>query len=448
MSKRGRDSGPTYTFGCAGKPDWLSNMKEVTPASVSVNHPVKVPDLNRLDKRLQSSETNYASNGNNILTFDFPNISPIDFRGGFVFLNVILSKTGGTYIRIAQGVWSIINKVRILFGDFEDEIQYYNRFYSYLFQVGTDNDVKSTIGYDLLGLGLASDRNTWGADAAGTSYVMPFYYGLFRQGILPMNALSSKGNSQLLRIELYLENPSYCIETDGTNPIITINNLRWHYTQVTSCNGDFEADLGRIVSMGAFQVGFETHALYSNPVLSSAPDIIIQWKGASLNAFVHWFVDGSTYSTTTTNDKFITFLRTFTGAVTVNNYQMNINETWLPVEAVDCTGIAFRAYLMFLNYLGLWKIDGRCKFAAPITLDGFNDDEFFMVQDCRSIPRLWSAEHSQENFNNVTTSFSTSNTLLRLSLTAPPPANLVLWTAVCYNVLAAADKYGRLYKKY
>lgn len=113
--------GSAYGFGCADQPDWLRNMKEITPASVAVNHPAKVPDLIRLEKRLQSQQTVYGVggglSGNNIITFDVPNEAPIDFRGGFIFLDVVLGGTPGTYIRLAQGVWTIINKIRVIFGD-------------------------------------------------------------------------------------------------------------------------------------------------------------------------------------------------------------------------------------------------------------------------------------------------------------------------------------------
>lgn len=274
---------------------------------------------------------------------------------------------------------------------------------------------------------------------------MPLYYGLFRQGILPMQTLSKGANCQLLRIELYMETPQNCLETDYTAPYINVINLRWHYTTVSSCDGSFESDLGRIVGSGNFQVGYESHQIYSNPVLGSAADIQIQAKGAAINAFVSWMVDAGSYSNMAVNDKFITYLRTLSNGVQVTNYQMNINDNWLPVEAVDCTGIAFRAYLIFLNYLGIWKLDGRARFAAPITLTGFNTDEFFMTLDLRSVPRLW--ENPNEMFNNVTTTYSTANTLLRLNLTNPPPANVECWTALCYNVLAVADNHGRLYKK-
>lgn len=261
-----------------------------------------------------------------------------------------------------------------------------------------------------------------------------------------MNALSCNCNSQLLRIEFYLDMPSTFIETDGTNPQVTIINQRWHYTEISSHDGSFEQTMSDLVHSGRYKIGYETTNVYQNPVLNQAPDIQIQWKGNAVNTINTIFVDGSTIATTTVNDKFTTWPKVLSNGVSLMTYQLNINEKWWPDEAVDTTGDAYRAYVMYLNQIGLWAIDGvGCKFEAPIGLTAFNNDQFFIPIDLRSTPKEWLDK--SEIFNTLSLR-NTSTLLLRLMFTAPPPAQTVAYHFISNNILLVADRDGNLMKLY
>ncbi len=443
-------SGAPLLGGASVQPSWLSSMPTVTPESMIINHPVKNPSILRSNKRLQAQETRYATNGNNIITYDFPNSKPIDFRKGYLMFDLVITTTGGTYKRLAQGAWCFINKIRIIFGSMEDEIQYYNRLYSFLWNRGVDADVQATIGMDLLGVGTQAQRNAFGASATGTSYVVPFYHGMFRQGIIPMNALSTGTNGQLLRVEFTMDNPLNFVETDGLNPQVFLNNLRWHYTEISSPDLAFEREMIRLVQSGSYKIGYETWSVYQNPVITSAPDLIIQWKGSALNEIVSIFVDGNSLANTLVNDKFTTWRKNLPNPpgpdVLLLSYQHCVNEVWMPVEAVDCTGNAYRAYMEYLEDMGLWSLDGFVLFAAPIELDTFNLDQFMITLNLRSVPTC--ITDNSEHFNNISTSTSTSNTLLRLQFGAPPPVQTVIFHMVSNNVLLCATPNGTLVKKW
>lgn len=430
------------------QPPWLQGLPCTVPDSLVTKAPMKTPSLYRSEKRLAAQDTRYAiPNGNNIIAFDVPNVKPIDFRDGYLMFDLIVKATGGTYRRLAQGAWSFINKVRITFGGMEDEIQYYNRLYSNLWNSQVPLDVQATIGTDLLGIGTKTTRNGWGASTTGTTYVVPFFHGLFRQGILPMHALSTSTNGQLMRVEFTMENPLLCVETDGTNPSIELINLRWHYTEISSADGSFENSLTNMVRNGTYKIGYETWSCYQNPILTSSPDVSIQWKGSALNRIVSVFADGNTLTQTTVDDKFTTWVKNLSPTCQLISYQLCLNEIWMPVEAVDCTGNAYRAYLQYLAANGYWHLDGRVDYPSPIENDSFNIDQFMITNNVSTVPKFKPTDDS-EYFNPVTTSTTTSNTILRLQFTGPPPGQAIIYHFVSNNVLLCATSSGAITKKY
>lgn len=421
---------------------WLNMVKPATPKELTVNHPEKFPPILRSEKQLQAQDNGYATDGNNQIIFNFPNVLPIDLQQGYLSMNIVVRTTGGTYKRLAQGAWSCIRKIKIQCQTFEDEIQYYGRIYSWLWQTGVDNDVASTIGYDLLGLGLAADRNTWGASATGTKYVVPIYHGFLRQGILPAPGLM-QGN-QSLKLEITLDTASLFVETDGTNPQIDVNNLRLVYDELSSPDGYFEAEMMRIVKSGQYKIGYRSMNCYQNSVTGSSPDLLIMWKANALNGIFTVFVDGSTLADTTVSDKYITWLKTFSNAEQVTAYQININQKWLPEEKVDCTGDAYRAYIMALKWNGNWQLDGRMKFPAPIDLTSFNGTQFYCTNDFRAAPN--SVLNNNEAFNSLSTAQNTGNTILHVDFTGPVPNLTIAYHFTSYNTLVCASPDGVLSK--
>ena len=128
-------SGVGYYNPTAGStPQWMLNYcPEVVPENLVYNTPKRAPRLFRVEKRLDmTSGANYGTSSNKILPWDFPNLYPVDFRGGFIQIRVVLTKTGGTYIRLHQGAWSMFTRVIIRFGLMTDIVEYcYNRIYAY-----------------------------------------------------------------------------------------------------------------------------------------------------------------------------------------------------------------------------------------------------------------------------------------------------------------------------
>lgn len=429
-------------------PAWMKDQLPLyVPETMVYNKPYRMPKLTRMECRQPPENGVFGSSPNTtLIRFPFPNSKPIDFRGGFITFNITITTTGGTYKRLAQGAWSIIDKVRIVFGDMEDDINDYNRCFSFRWNTLVDPAVQSTIGYDLLGLGLQSDRNTWGASASGTQYIIPFDHGMLRKGIVPMNGLDLGRSNNNLYIEFTIGMATSFVETDGTNPIITVNNMNWHHTTVSSADGRFEQAMYNLARSGRYKVGFETISLCKNMIVNQTADIQIQHRGNAVNYLDTIFMDAATINTTTVNDKFTTWPRTLSNGVSLLNYQLQIDQVWFPSEPISTIDDAFRAYVAYLNRIGVWAMDGvGCKFGAPIGLTAFNNDQFFMPIDLRSTPKEWLDK--SESFNNL--SFrNAAMILLKVNLSGTPPAQTTLYTFISNNILLVADTRGNLQKLY
>lgn len=405
-------------------PAFLRSVPSRVPPSMIPRQVTRMPDISRNEVRLLPKNAQSYSTTNTEIIFDFPTKNPIDLRGGFIQALLQFIKTGGTYIRMHQGSHSWINKARIEFGNYYDEMLNYNKIYAFLWNYSVEAAVQSTIGYDLLGFGTQADRNGWGADPNGTNYVVPFFHGLFRQSIFPVHALAGRGLVQEPRITLYVEQPNSFIETDGASPGMNILSIRWHYHEIRSCGGRYEAELMRIVNSGAYRVGFQNFYLYNSLVPTASPsDIMVNYKEFAINSFVCWFSDANTTSNTLVNDKFITWPKIQSNTAQPVQYQIQLNTDWLPIEPIDTTGDAFRAYVAYLNLLGLWRMDARnMKHGAPISLTSYNTNQFIMVFDCRTNARDWLSD--EEPFNNVNTANNTTYMTWRVWWTISPPNNV------------------------
>lgn len=136
--------------------------------------------------------------------------------------------TGATYTRFNKDIRSIISRMVIKFGG---KSVYDTTNQNLLFNIidGTyDYNWEDTAGLIALGTGNAAQRN---ADFINPNRIYSVQlYGLsqeFLNKVLPLNKLQVQ-----MTVELTLADPSVCIETDGTNPSYTVNNVRMHYASL------------------------------------------------------------------------------------------------------------------------------------------------------------------------------------------------------------------------
>jgi hypothetical protein len=203
--------------------DKLGMVPSVIPNSIKFARPKQGPPGTRKEFRFNPDTTSYASNTNNIVRFRFNNDGLIDFSRGFFAFDLSLTGGTGTYARVSQGIWSIVNRVRLTTGNELEDMREYGRLHNLLWETHRDPEVGSVLG-EVYGYGTQSQRNTWGATPT-KDYAMPLLCGFFLTGPIPMGLFN-----QMLTLELYLEDPLRCIETDSPTPVVfTLTNVYFHY---------------------------------------------------------------------------------------------------------------------------------------------------------------------------------------------------------------------------
>lgn len=406
--------------------------------------PTRQLPILRFPKILRPQDNTYATNGNNIVRFNFP-AENMSFKHGFLILTATITKTGGTYARLSQGAHTMFYRSRLVIGAYEEECQYLNRLQTFLWNSRVQEDVQSSIGVDLLGFGTQFQRNGWGAGPKDYTIALKIGF-LTNNEIIPFKKLLEGGRQQAF-LELTLENPLAFIETDGTNPQLTISNLRFNYEQICSTDGSFEAKLAQVIESGNLKLGYDVWTVYQNALLNNTNDIQIQWTGNSLNTIANQIVDSSTQNNPLVNDKYSTWLKTLSNGATAFQYQHQINTNWIPQEAMLCSGDADRPFHHYLNYAGVYKEDGIMHFGAPISQGSFVTNQFLMICDVRSVPKEIGAQLIQKDtqFNNLSTS-SASNTIFRFELSAAPPVNQVVYHLINSATLVCVSADGVLHK--
>lgn len=428
----------------------LSTLKTVVSDEIKLPSVSKEYSVERRLKILRPADGGgtYSSRTNNVIRFPMPREN-IDMRRSFLRLTITLSQTGGTYIRLPQYAGTCISRIRTVFNGFETDQQYVNRLMNFHNNTGMDADVISTIGQDFLGYGTKANRNAKGADPSGTDYVLLVRSGILSMDVLPFQALfcGTKdrprpiSNNALTFVEMTIADPLGVVECDGTNPLITVTNPEWHYTQYF---GDAYSNmLYDIISSGGWTMGFRDWEVFQMPITGLANDLQVFWKGSSLNGIVTILVDTSSTNDPTVNDKFTTWLKTAANGATVINYSYNVNNQWYPEEAIDCRGNASRAYENYLLWEGIWDAKGYMKFGASVSLDDFNDDQFMMIHNAQGVPRdVWKLQTQDLKFSRVDTLNNNTPTLIRVNMSAAPSANLFAYIYVAFNTAVTLSSNG------
>jgi PII-like signaling protein len=361
-----------------------------------------IPSIPLPNKR-RSVDHTYSTNGNSIIQFRFPKTHFHDFRKGFVSFDLAIGTGGGTYKRLSQGIWSIVDRMKIFVGEEEfEDIQKYNILHTYLNESGANSDASATMLRGSSGVGTQVERNALGA--VTTSYHLPLVSGVLNMGVWPLKLMKD-----VLRIELHLGNPQEYVETDwvGTAPVITITNPKFHnekvsYLQSMENKISRELDRGMNLSYTTF-----THYLSNS---SGATEQNIQIPHiADLNDALHvLFQTAATTSDTTTNDKFLTWPKAGFSSV-----QYEINNTNRPEEPIDGQDDnANEAYQQYLKYYGFWPLSGMSQKEPPIDVNAYNSSRFFVIEDLRSAP-------NEPLVSSTTFSDANSDTLMKMKWTAP-----------------------------
>lgn len=397
----------------------LSSM--AIPESLRYVQPKYGPPGMRKELRLPAVATSYSSTSDRIMRFFFSSDGLLDFRRGYLSFDFTLTCSSPyTYLRVGQGIWSIFNRLKLLAGGKElEDIREYNLYNSLLFEQLRDEDISDVIGPSCYGFATQSERNAFSSTTK--TYACPILCGFFLTGVLPMGLLKQK-----LELQLYLEDPSRCIETDGNinNVSFSITNLYFH-TEELRLSGAVTSELQSLVNSG-ISYPYKRFTHYVQPVTATRNNLVIPHVGGGIEAFIHVLRDGSNLGNPTINDKLLTYIPS-----NVTDHQLRINNEYYPPE-VTLTSTP-QSYVQYLRYINKWRLGGVFRNPPAIALDEYNNDKFIIVNQLETYP-------SEGLINSCSTEGAGSNAYLVLNMSSPPIANTQIDTFVqSYGIICFCD---------
>jgi hypothetical protein len=312
--------------------------------------------------KIQSDQSSYSTNIQRIIKFELPTAFLTDTRGGYLTMNVTLSKTGGTYIRVAQWITSLFKKMEVRTkggGQLIETLEHYNKLCAFLFTITNPTLVNSQIANLRMGYGTQAERNTQGA--AAYDFVVPLFSGVFNTELLPLT------NIDPIELWLTLDDATACLETDGTAPAIAITNAEFHVEQL-DLEPSFAAFIKNYVNEHGLTLGFHTWTRHAQTMATANhQEIRLNQNTTSMTAIFNFFVDTATFNTTTTNDKFITWTRH-----NMTQWQLRNNGTIFPPQPVNATlADGIEMYHIYARYMDKWKLSGMIPIAPAISHDAF-----------------------------------------------------------------------------
>jgi len=358
--------------------------------------------------RPDSGQT-WTSNGNKIIRFNLPNDALYDTRYGWLSFTVALAVTGGTYSRFHSGIFSIIRRLRVMAGATElEDLDYYNRLQAFLWEILNPPDVTSAIGVTTMGFGTQAQRNGLSPQS---DYACPLFSGVLNTELLPLDNI--KG---YVWVEITLEDGVNCVETDGTNPVITVSNPIFHVERL-DIDPAYRARLSSMVASQGLRIGFRTWNRFVTALTTgSMQQITLNTKNSSINSILNFLINSSTISDTTVNDKFLTWLPTPVGGVgTFQRTQLQINGKQFPEEPIECLSTQrYEAFQMLCRWCMKWKLNGILDIAPPISNAAFQVNRFVQIDDLEAYPeypQLVNPASTVNISNSLLKTFNFTNTI-------------------------------------
>lgn len=403
------------------------NFKKQIPRSLKFADVSVGMDAERNETKWNADHGQYTTTGNRIVRFSIPN-DMADFRHAFFQFTATITATGGTYVRAAQGIWSLFDRLRVKYtsaGEVED-VRNLNMAQSLMYEIRTEADVSGSVG-PIWGVGTTGDRNTW---AAGRDYAMPIFSGYLAAGVIPLKFIKDH-----LQVEFYLADPSTCIETDGTNPVVTIDNPKLVYDKM-KVDLAYEAALSKRIATAGLSSGFKTLEHFQNAVTAANTSNQINHRADSVDYMLHVLRDQTTINDITVDDKFITFNKS-----DVIQYQAKVNGEFHPEEPVVTTDQASQSYVNMLKFQRKWLVMGLREDPPTISVAAYNSDRFVMVNDLRA--------HIEEDLVNPRgTAKHSADMQIDILMSGVPAVAQELNTFVQFQTVVVINKAGKVVRAF
>jgi len=401
----------------------------------------------------------YTGRANQRIQFVFDKSCVYDVSSGFLTILVSLStgnsnlpgNTDPPYVRFRMGVWSLIRRMRHLDNNQPiEEIYPYNQLYSMRWRLFQNQVYGNAVGPDLLGIGTKAMRNAWGASPTPVQFVLPIDLNFIRSGPFPVKYMA---NTQI--VEMDLEDPSLCIETNMILPNFAISHCEFNvYKLLPGMPGTlmqfnvspWEEQLAAMIRAGQWRVMVKTVDFYQNAPVLIRGDYIIPSKTAAIDTIQTVMTNIANLSNTLIDDTMITFPKN-----DISTYQLKIFTQFYPEQPVECNDNALECYQTYLNLLNAWKIDGfptgdqptypNAIADVPIDLETFNTSCFLMTCDFRST-RYREAINPILNTDN-----STTDIRFYANFNSTPPDNTAFLHYTTSSMIIGLDSNGRTYRE-
>jgi len=404
----------------------FSNLEIYIPETLKFKTIKQGLAAKRTPVKVRAEQQTYASNNNNQIKFKMPNGNLYDTRFGYISFNMQLSVTGGTYLRLQSGIFSCINRICIWFnGTLIEDIRDWNRIYTMLWEMQNPIDVTTNVGVNLMGFGTQAERNILGP--LNSQYCMPIWSGVLNTELLPVSNLSGG-----MWMEFYIEQGAACVETDGTNPIITITAPILHIEKL-ELDKSYMAQITDYINRNGLIIGFNSWQRFTN-LLSTGTrtDITIQSKASSVNGMITIQLNSNNLNNTLANDRFLTWPQN-----NLYTAQVQLNGPMFPDEPIDCQfAYGLEAYQGYCRWIMKWKTDGILEIAPPINNSAFFNDRFLQIMDFEAYPEV------MDLVNPFTTLQNNGNIVLTFTYSSAVPSGYQADTWVESFVKVRIDSNG------
>ncbi len=384
----------------------LNKFKVVIPDQIKFKTSKQALQARRLPIKQRSEQQTYASNNNKQIKIKLPNNALYDTRYGYLSFTMSATATGGTYCRVASGADSVFDRLLIRFGaaDVED-IMDYNRIKSILWETEVVPDVSanfsSTSAKGGMGIGTQAERNVL---SAGADYSIPIVSGILNGELLPFQSVRNG-----MELNFYIADPTTCVETDGTNPVITITNVVFHIERL-DLDQKYLSFIATYIAANGLQIGFHSWERYTSTLGTGAQqNLLINNRSSSVSGLFNLFLKSDELNNTLISDRFLNWI-----PLALSQYSMLINGNTFPDEPIDAlTNGGWEAYQIYLRYVTKWKLNARIPISPSIPFEYFTNDRFLFIVDLEAYPE------EEGLINPFTTLGNNATTILKLVFNAP-----------------------------
>jgi hypothetical protein len=349
-----------------------------------------------------------------------------DFRNSTLEFSATCSATGGTYCRFMQPIAGIINRVRVLANStlLDDELEFGR---AYAMKLMSQDNTEWTGGSLSITDGVASQaiRNGYGPNGSIVYQINLAYISDILGHVLPIGWL---GSNQI-NLEIYWANPVYVIETDGTVPTFVINNLQYHYANL-NVTDNYKRMLNEKFKTGvsfAFR-SYDNYIASLGTASAGTVSITLPFKKRKAIAMLLGAVPTGTLTTTTTNDKFITF----SNYSVFNSSRYYINSIYIPSDRIQSV------YEQFLQTCD--ALDIPYKNNSYIANNWLSGNAFICGQTLCQSPR--NVTEDNKVIQGLDVSTGNSNIVSQITFSAPTAVAETLFYFMEYYAICSIDSQG------